>query len=369
MFALGSMFGAGTAVQISINLGEGKQKRANEVFTTGITYGMVFGVLFMTAMILWLRPICLFLGATDRTIGYCMSYGLISCIAIPIGILKEMEVYILRADDAPRLSMIISIVGGVVNIILDYVLIKIFHMGIAGAAYATLAGMAVGAILGGFHFFTKRTHLSFIKMKFNFEILKKIMINGQSNFINNFASSVITYLYNLVTLPIVGEEGVAAVTIVLYAQFLFLSIFTGYMSGATPILGFNYGAGKVEENKKVFRFCIKLVLVTSLISFLISQLLGSQMISVMLTDAKASRIANHGLRIYAFGFLAAGINIFGAGIFTAYGDGKQGSVIAFCRTFIFLGIGLIFLPRFLGVDGIWIAGAATEFFTLFITLF
>ncbi|MGN0153068.1 MAG: MATE family efflux transporter, partial [Lachnospiraceae bacterium] len=315
-----------------------------------------------------LKPICLLLGSTERTMEYCIQYGIVTCIAIPCGMLKEMYLFLLRADNAPKLSMLLSILGGVTNVILDYVFVAVLDWGIAGAGWATVIGMLAGSLVGIVHFVSRRAKLRFHFVVPKLSFVWRISMNGMSNFTNNFAAAIITFLYNMVTIPLAGEAGVAAVTMILYAQFLFLSIFTGYMAGAAPTLGYNYGAGNVAQNKKLVRFLIVLVMITSVVMFALAELFGGKLIGLLVTEEQVNLLADRGMQIYSWGFLAAGVNIFVSGLFTAYGKGLQGGMIAFSRALFVLGAALLTLPHFFGVDGIWLAGAVAEFVTLFLSL-
>lgn len=368
MYAFGSMFASGTAVMVSIRLGQEKKEQADQAFSMGFIVSVVTGTLLMVFFLICLQPICLFLGATERTMEYCIRYGVITCIAIPCGMLKEMYLFLLRADSAPRLSMILSILGGVTNVVLDYVFVAVLDWGIAGAGWATVIGMLAGSMVGIVHFASPKAKLRFHFIVPKVSFVWRIAMNGMSNFTNNFAAAIITFLYNMVTIPLAGEAGVAAVTMLLYAQFLFLSIFTGYMAGAAPTLGFNYGAGNVEHNRKLVRFLIVLVIITSVVMFALAELFGGKLIGLLVTEKQVNLLAARGMQIYSWGFLAAGVNIFVSGLFTAYGDGLQGGIVASSRALFVLGAALLILPHFFGVDGIWIAGAVAEFVTLFLSL-
>lgn len=368
MYAFGSMFASGTAVMVSIRLGQQKKEQADQAFSMGFIVSVVTGVLLMVFFLICLKPICLLLGATERTMEYCIQYGVVTCIAIPCGMLKEMYLFLLRADNAPKLSMALSILGGVTNVVLDYVFVAVFDWGIAGAGWATVIGMLAGSLVGVVHFASKRAKLRFHFVVPKLSFVWRISMNGMSNFTNNFAAAIITFLYNMVTIPLAGEAGVAAVTMILYAQFLFLSIFTGYMAGAAPTLGYNYGAGNVSQNKKLVRFLIVLVMITSVVMFALAELFGGKLIGLLVTEEQVNLLADRGMQIYSWGFLAAGVNIFVSGLFTAYGNGLQGGMIAFSRALFVLGAALLTLPHFFGVDGIWLAGAVAEFVTLFLSL-
>lgn len=368
MYAFGSMFAAGTAVQVAIRYGQGKEKEANMDAGMGMTASIIVGMLLMVGFLFFLRPVCSMLGATSRTMQYCIEYGIPTCVAIPCGMVKEMYLFLLRCDESPKWSMVLSIIGGVVNIILDYLFIAVFGWGIAGAGWATVIGMLAGCLVGILYFFRERG-----KMKLHFVMptvsyIWGISIKGLSNFANNFAAAIITFLYNIVTLPIAGENGIAAVTIILYAQFLFLSVFTGYMAGAAPLFGFHYGAGEIERNQKLFRFCAGLVLITSVTIFAIAELFGGSLIQCMVTQQEVEILARKGMHMYAFNFLAAGVNIFAAGIFTAFGNGFYGGIISFSRALVVLGGALLILPHFLGMNGIWLASVVAEGITLFVSL-
>lgn len=148
------------------------------------------------------------------------------------------------------MGLAVTICGGITNAVLDYVFMGPLHMGIAGAALATGLGQMIPAVIGLFYFFFMKNDLHFVKPAFDMKVLKDSCLNGSSEMVTNLSNAVVTYLFNIIMLDLMGEKGVAAITIVLYGQFLFNALYMGFSMGVAPVFSFELWKEKYKVIKE-----------------------------------------------------------------------------------------------------------------------
>lgn len=186
--------------------------------------------------------------------------------------------------------------------------------------------------------------------------LKDTCINGSSEMVTNLSSGIITFLFNLAMMHFAGEDGVAAITIIQYSQFLLNALFMGFSQGVSPVISFNYGSRNQEQLRQVFKTSLLFTLATSAATFLLAQLGGSIVVGIFAEPGSpVYGLARHGFTIFAFSFLFSGFTIFASALFTALSDGRISAVISFVRTFGLIITSLMVLPFLIGVDGVWLA--------------
>jgi Na+-driven multidrug efflux pump len=273
-------------------------------------------------------------------------------------------------DGKPNLGLIFGVIGGVMNIVLDYVFIVILKMGVSGAAIGTGLGICISAFAFLIYFSKKKPGLHFVKPKWDGKVLLSTCTNGASEMVTNLAVTITMPLFNITILKFAGESGVAAVGIVMYAQFLLISIFLGYSQGVAPIFGYSYGAKNYAQLKKIFRISLGVVIVASISSYVISMLGADVIIGVFVEkSSNAFALAQHGFYLFSFSFIFMGFNIFSSAMFTALSNGKISAAISFVRTFLFVIVAILVLPLIIGIDGIWIAIPVAEFAAMFVSIF
>ncbi len=167
----------------------------------------------------------------------------------------------------------------------------------------------------------------------------------------------------------IGEDGVAAITIVLYGQFLFVSLYLGFSMGVAPVFSYNYGSENYAQLKRIYKICIGFIAVSSVVIVILALVFSSKIVGVFTgSDTNTYRLAVRGFFLFSFNFLFAGTNIFASSMFTAFSDGKISAIISFCRTCVFIVISVLALPFLLGIDGVWLAVPLAEIATLFISV-
>ncbi len=370
LIAIGVMLGTGGSAVIAKKLGEGKEDEARKDFTFLIVVGAVGGLFMMAVGTIFLEGLCKVLGSTEILMADCKTYLQISLFFAPACMLQLLFQTFFVTAGRPNIGLIMTILGGVINIIMDYVLMGPAQMGIAGAALATGLGQLVPSVIGLFYFSLSRHSLFFAMPKADFKMLLQSCLNGSSEMVSNLSSAMITYLFNIIMLRLIGEDGVAAITIVLYGQFLFNALYLGFSMGVAPVISFNYGSGNQRLLQKVYGICLKFVPVSSLIVALLALVFTPAIVGIFTPKGRGIyEIAVHGFFLFSFNYFLAGMNIFASSMFTALSNGKISAIISFARTFIFIVLSIISLPFVLGVNGVWISVPVAEFLTLFLSCF
>lgn len=370
IIAIAIMFATGGSAIIARKMGMKKTKEANEDFSLIVVTCIILGTIITVVGLVWINPIIHLLGADNDLFGYCRSYLKILLVFSNFCILQMLFQTFFVTAGRPELGLWLTVFSGIINAILDYVFIALFQMGIEGAAWATIIGQAIPAIFGLFFFARKNNLLHFVRPKFSFNVLKYSCFNGSSEMVTNLSTAVTTLLFNLFMMKYVGKDGVAAITIVLYAQFLFISLYLGFSGGVAPVISFNYGSRNTIQLKHLYRMCLTFIISSSLIIFILSLLTASPIVAVFSPkNTYTYEIAVRGFYLFSISFLFTGINIFASSMFTAFSDGKTSAIISFLRTFLFIVLGITILPLFLKIDGIWLAIPFAETATLLISCF
>ena len=359
--AVSLMLSTGSNAIIAKKLGEGKGEEANR-FMTLVTLVTVAAVgILVTVMMLLAEPLYYLLGSDDELLPYCVEYGK---IVVPGAVFMALQflfqTYLVTAD-RPGLSMWLTVLGGVINIVLDIILVGPLNMGVTGAAIASVAGQFVSGIIPTVMFFSDKMLIHFQRPKWEGRQLLFAMGNGSSEMVSSMASAIITVIYNLQMMALVGEKGVAAISAVLYLDFIFVAIFIGFSSGIGPVISYNYGAEHHRNLQKLFRICMKVILFFSLVMFVLSEIFNRTLAMVFASsDPVLAELMISGFRIFAVKFLFSGMIIMTSGFFTSLNNGKISALISFLRTFALEMSALILLPKLLGLTGVWAALPISE---------
>lgn len=368
--AISIMLATGGSAIIGKQMGEKNEVAARENFTMITVLGAVIGTVFGSLMIFFINPVINLLGATELLYQYCYDYLKLLLIFAPIGVLQMIFQFFFVTAGKPKFGLISTLFGGIANIILDYIFIAKLNMGISGAALATGIGYCIPAFWGIIYFglSLEQRHLYFTKFKWDLDVILKTCLNGSSEMVVNLATAVTTLLFNLAMVKYLGEDGVAAITIVLYAQFLLTSIFLGFSSGAAPIISYKYGEKNFLELKSIIKICLGFVIVSSAIIFICSVVLADNIVGIFVNkDSYVAEVAVKGFYLFSLNYVFAGFNILVSSIFTALSNGKISATISFLRTFVFIIMAIIVLPKIIGVNGIWLSIPFAEMLTVFVS--
>ncbi len=369
--AIGLMLGTGGSAICARKLGMDKTQEARQDFTSISLLALFLGLLLLCLGLLFQSEIIYFLGANDSLYEFCRAYLFPTLLFTPALLLQSTFQIFLITAGKPRAALVLTLIAGLTNIVLDYIFIVPLNMGIAGAAWATGLGCLLATIFGLLCFSLSKTSLlKFTKPKIRATVLLQSCLNGSSEMVSNISLAVTNYLFNITMLRLVGEDGVAAITIVLYSQFLLSALYIGYSSGVGPLISYNYGRNNRKNLQRLFRFSFVFTILSGLSTFALAFIFASFLSSVFSTPGTAVNImATDGLRLFALSFLVAGVNIFSSALFTAFSNGLISALLSFLRTFGFLVLYLLIFPHLFGVTGVFLAVPIAEFSSFLFSLF
>lgn len=361
--SVGFMFGSGGSALIAKTQGEGDYEKANRLFSLFVYTICAFGVLLSVLGIIFIRPIALWMGASERMLAYCITYGRIILAALPFSMLQFAFQTFFSTAEKPTLGFVVTLLAGGTNMVFDALFVAVFEWGVAGAAVATALSQAVGGILPLIYFFRKNgSVLRLGRTSIDMRALWKASSNGMSEFLSNVASSVIGMLYNAQLMEYAGEQGVAAYGVIMYVCFIFFAIFIGYSMGTAPVIGYHYGAKNREEVRSVFRKSLLLVGITSLSMTSLSLLLARPLALLFVGyNPTLVELTVRAFIFYSFVFLFAGLGIYGSSFFTALNNGFISALISFLRVLVFQVAAVLLFPLIWGTDGIWLSVVFAEF--------
>lgn len=358
---LGTMIATGGNAIVSRKMGAGNAQEAKEDFTLLIITGAIIGFTILLGGVICIDKIIYILGASDLLFPYCKNYLFILLLFIPANVLQTLFSNLFVTAGKPGLGFGLSFLAGIANIVLDYVFIVLCRLGIQGAALGTGFGYLIPTVVGLIYFAKNSGYLSFVKPRLKWNVVKESCINGSSEMVSQLATAITTFLFNITMMNLLGENGVAAITIIIYSQFLLNTLYIGYSMGIAPIIGFNYGNKNTIQQKKVFQISIQFITVVSSLIFIFSRFGGTNIIRLFVDGtSEVYQIAADGFTIFSYSFLFCGLNIFTSSMFTALSNGKVSAILSFLRTFGLLAGGILLLPKICGLTGIWLAVPVAE---------
>lgn len=368
--AVGFMVGTGGSALVSMKLGQGRKEEANEIFSMLIKVLTVTGVVFSIFGIIFTREIAILLGATENLIEPCVTYGRILLIALTPFMLQNTFQSFLVTAEKPKFGLVITVLAGITNIVLDFLMIGVFKWGVTGAALATGISQFVGAIIPVIYFFKENdSELKFVKSKIDFKALWKSCTNGSSEMMTNLSLSLVNMLYNIQLMKYAGENGVAAYGVIMYVNFIFISVYIGYSIGTAPIVGYNYGAANKKEMKNVLNKSIIFNIVSGILMCAAAILLSGVLAKLFVGyDEELFSMTKRGFSLYSLSFIVMGINIYASSFFTALNNGLVSALISFLRTLLFQAAAVLLLPLVFGLDGIWLSIVAAELAALIVSV-
>ena len=368
--ALGFMIGTGGSAIVAKTLGEGKKKQANEYFSMLVYLTLIGGIVLSALGILFSPLIARGLGADDALLTNCVLYARITLLSMPAFMLQNVFQSFFVTAEKPKLGLGVIVIAGVTNMVLDFLLVGVFQIGLAGAAFATVTSECIGGLFPILYFARKNSSLLKLgRTHFNGKIFLCACGNGSSELMTNLSSSIVNSLYNIQLMNLAGENGVAAFGTIMYVNFIFIAIFLGYSIGSAPLVSYHYGASNHDELKNLFQKSLRLIGIWGLMLFILAQLIARPLAAIFVGyDADLFSMTQNGFRIYCIAYLINGFNIYGSSFFTALNNGLISAAISFLRTLVFQLAAVLLLPLLLGINGIWSAVAVAELLTLGLTV-
>ena len=359
----GLMIGMGGGTRYSILKSQGNHQEADRVFTNVLYLAAVLAALFVAAGLLFAGDLVRLFGGTGAVFTMCRTYLRVILLFAPAFLMNNVLLCFVRNDGAPQLAMAAMIGGSLSNVVLDWVFIFPWGMGIFGAVFATgLAPIISMGILSP-HFFRKKNQFRPVPCKPQLRRTARILSSGVPSLVTEVSSGIVIIAFNGLIMGLEGNTGVAAYGVIANLSLVVIAIYTGIAQGIQPILSRSYGAGDRAGLTIILRCAMMTQVVVSLLIYGIVAAFAPQIAAVFNSEGSASlqAIAEQGLRLYFIACPFAGCNVVLSMYFTSTERPLPAHIISLLRGF-FLILPLAFLLAWLGqMAGIWLAFPLTEF--------
>jgi len=368
--AMGVLIGVGSTARISIMLGASRLDEAQRIFGNAFVLTIVIGITYMILFMVYLDQMLRLFGASDATLPYARTYML---VLMP-GLLLTNITYgfnnIMRASGYPRRAMLTMIIGAVVNVALDPLFILVFDWGIAGASVATVIAMAVSAVFVLAHFFRRNVTLRFKRgiFRLNWRIFIGIISIGAAPAIVNAASCIVNAIANHSLLSYGGDRDIGAAGILVTYSSLLVTVVLGICMGMQPVVGYNFGAGKLHRLRKAYLLAVAAASAITVAGGLAATTCPSHIARVLTTDADLIAATDRALATAMLVFPVVGFQIISTSFFQSIGNATESIIVGLLRQVIFLIPLLIILPRTFGVDGVWMSFPASDTVATIVTI-
>lgn len=369
-FGLGLLFGVGGSVLMSILRGEGDEKGSNAYFSTSLVAMCVVLALSLAFFTAFMEKIALVFGGTPETMPYIMDYMPYIVWGMGLFFFSSYLQTFIRNDGAPRLAMYAVVSGGVANIILDYVFVYNFNMGMAGAAIATVMGSGLTVVILLTHFFTKKNNLHFSLKGVRPSFIKNIILNGFASFLIEVASGVTIFVFNIQLLKYAGNTGVSVYSIISNTAIVVVCLCKGINQAAQPLLSTNYGAGLYERTDKIRSLAVKVSVIICAVPVILGLVVPDFFTYIFINpDSAILSMSASAIRIYFVGFMMLGINMVFICYFQAILKNGYSMIICLMRGLILVVAFAYIFPLFMDVTGIWLAVPAAETITMLLGIY
>ena len=358
------MVGDGTSAYLSLKLGEKKEKEAAKGVGNGIIMGIIISIIMSSLFLIFLPKLVMLFGCTEELKPYALDYGYIIICGFPFMMMGTILNGLIRADGKPNYSMATMVTGAVLNTILDPILIFVFNMGVKGAAIATIFSQFITAILN-LAYIRKIKSVTLNKESFKLEgkTVRKLLALGISSFINQVSVVILVAVENNMlnkcgSLSKFGPNiPITVLGIVMKISHILTSIILGVAIGAQPIIGYNYGARKLDRVKKTLKYVLTIGTVVSIFSFIIFQTIPDKLISIFgQGDELYIEFACMAFRIYLMFCFLYGVQIPTGIFFQAIGKSIKSAAISLSRQLIFLVPAMIIFGNLYGIEGVLYSG-------------
>lgn len=368
--SVGFMVGTGGSALVSKTIGEGNKKLANRYFSMLIYFLLIVGIVLSILGNAFIRQISELLGAKGEMVDICSTYGRTLLCSLPFFMLQNCFQSFLVVVEKPAMGLCVSVIADLSNMVLDFLFIYVFRLGVFGAALATAISEFVGAAIPLIFFIRKNNSpLKLIKTKLELKPILRTCSNGSSEMVTNISMSLVNMLYNLQLVKFAGYDGVVAYGIIMYVGFIFSSTYLGYCVGVAPIVGYHYGAANTAELKNLFKKSLFLLSSAAVVLTACAELLSSVLAGIFVGyNQDLHNMTTNAIQLFALSYIISGINIFASAFFTALNNGLVSAVISFMRTLVFQIAFIFILPELLGLNGIWLAVVGAEICSLIISV-
>ncbi len=367
--AIGVLVGVGSSTRISISLGGGNRSRAEQILGNAATLTVINGALYIICFLIWLDPILYLFGAGDATLPYARTYMLWVLPGLFLTNVAFGLNNVLRASGYPNLAMMTMLIGAISNILLDALFVLVFDWGMIGAAIATDIAMAISAVFVIVHFLKPNVNLGFKKGTFGLQknIVYDIISIGMAPSIVNVASCFINALINQALRDHGGDMAIGAAGIFVTYTSLLTTVVLGICMGLQPIVGYNYGAGRLDRLKRALLIASAVSTVICTIGSVVGLWLPDLIARAFTADDFLVSTTVNCLRNAVWAFSIVGIPIVATTFFQSLGKPGKALFLSLARQVIFLIPLMLMLPKHFGVNGVWLSFPISDIFATLTT--
>lgn len=370
IMAFGMLVGIGAGAVVSIKLGQHKNEQAEKIIGNAYVLVIILSLFVTITGIIFIDPILRILGASSETMPYAKQFGTIILLGVVLQNVGFGMNPLIRSEGDAKTAMLTMLIGAILNFILNPIFIFVFKLGVVGSALATVISQAVCSIWVFLYFVKGKSLLKLRKknMKLEMNIIMQIVAIGMSPFAMQLAASLVTITFNKSLAQYGGDVAIGAFALINSIVMLVLMPIFGINQGAQPILGYNYGAKNPARVKKTLRYAVIAAVTVATIGAFFVEVFPVQIIRIFnTTDTELVRIGSSGLTIFCAMFPFVGFQIVCTNYFQAVGKAKHSMFLALLRQVVLLIPLILIMPHFFNLNGIWIAGATSDFISTLIT--
>ena len=366
--ALALLFGIGGASSFNLSLGKGESERAPYFVGNVVTMLLVSGTVLAVVTLLFLEPLLILFGSPEEVMPYAVDYVKVTALGFPFFLLGTGGGHLVRADGSPKTAMVSNLVGAVINIVLDYIFIFHFHWGMAGAAWATIIGQIVTALIILWYLKKFKT-ITLSKKHFipKFSCLAVVASIGMASFFNQLAMMLVQIVLNNTlkhygALSVYGEAiPIACAGIVMKVNQIFFSVIIGIAQGTQPVQSFNYGSKDYKRVKDSYRLAVFTGFAISFLSFVIFQTIPDKLLALF--GDGSPEYFEFGIKAFRVMLFFTWLNFLqpmASTFFTSIGKSIKGVFLSMTRQILFLVPLILILPIFFGIEGILLSGPVAD---------
>ncbi len=357
VFAIFDMVASGSSVRISVLLGEKKEKKASEIFSSSMLIIFITSIIVSLVLILFSKDLIFMLISDVELASLAYEYVKPLMYTLPlIAPLFAFDNFLIICGKTKK-SMWINIITSIINIALSTYFIAYLNLGVFYAGLSTAISMSIGAVLSILPFIKNKLELKFTRPRMKLKDLKMIIFNGSSEFFESLSSSFMGTLTNVIMLSVAGANGVAAMSIIVYIEMLLLPILGGIIGSIQPIVSYNYGAKKYDRVKQTFKIVSIASGVISIVSLLIMLLFPEFLVGLFTDnqDIELINLAVTGLMLYAPSYLFTWFNIVAGTFLTSLEKPTQSIILMALDSIVLPLILFVTLVQLIGVNGMFIS--------------
>lgn len=369
LLAFGMLIGIGTATKISIKLGEHDKEGAERLLGNAFTLIIIISIFLTIFGLIFANPLLKMFGASDNIIGYGEEFIQVIIMGCIFNMISFGLNHSIRSDGSPKIAMISMILSAAINTILEPIFIFGLGLGVRGGALGTVIAQAITSIWI-IYYFTKGK--SVLKLRWrNLRLDKKSVLSilaiGISPFSMQIAQSAVQAVSNNSLQAYGGDVAVSAMTIIGSVAMVFLMPIFGLNQGLQPIIGYNFGAKKYDRVKQAVKYGMIVATIIVTIGFIVIEGTAEMLVIIFNSDPLLVEVTSHGMRIFLIMLPLVGAQIIVTNYFQSVGRVKISMLLSLLRQVIILIPCLLIIPMFKGLDGVWIAGATSDFLSVIIT--